>query len=120
MGIDARSLTPNGSGAIHQRLSVGYNERKHQIQRKGDDTIMDHERDKDIPEGLKWALAVYNRAGFPTLAFLLIVYICFVTLRNQTEAIEQFKQVMVQLKQSVDLNTSSVERMTSALYRTRN
>lgn len=80
---------------------------------------MEHERNTDIPSWLKWSLAVFDRAGFPTLAFLLITYICFVTLKNQTQAIEDFKNVMATMTQSIDRNTLSIEKMTQALYRTR-
>lgn len=80
---------------------------------------MDHERDNDIPSWLKWGLTVFNRAGFPALAFILISYICFITLKDQTKAIEEFKGVISQMTISIDHNTASVERMTAALYRTR-
>lgn len=79
---------------------------------------MDHERDNDIPNWVKWGLTIFNRAGFPALAFLLIAYICFVTLKDQTRAIEEFKNVMLQMTASIERNTTSVERMTQALYRT--
>jgi hypothetical protein len=80
---------------------------------------MDDEPVSDIPEWLKWGLAVFNRAGFPALAFILVCYICFVTIKEQTRAIDNFKYVLSEMTQAIDRNTTSVERMTQALYRTR-
>jgi hypothetical protein len=80
---------------------------------------MEYERNSDIPNWLKWSLTAFNRAGFPALAFLLITYICFVTLKDQTRAIEMFRDTMRVMTQAIDRNTASVERMTQALYRTR-
>ncbi len=80
---------------------------------------MDHERMDDAPKWLKWTLTIYNRAGFPTLAFLLICYICFITLHGQTDAIQEFKVVMMQMTNSIQRNTESVDKMTQALYKTR-
>lgn len=80
---------------------------------------MEHERLDDAPKWLKWSLTVFNRAGFPTLAFMLITYICFITLKEQTKAIEDFKSVMVQMTMSIERNTTSVDRMTQAIYKTR-
>lgn len=78
---------------------------------------MEHDRANDIPVWLKWSLTVFNRAGFPAMAFCLIAYICFVTLKEQTAAIGEFKAVFMQMTASLDRNTSSVERMTAALYK---
>lgn len=80
---------------------------------------MEYERNADIPNWLKWGLTVFNRAGFPALAFILITYICFVTLKDQTQTIEQFKNIMVQMTSAIEHNTTSVQQMTNALYRTR-
>lgn len=79
--------------------------------------MAEHEREADIPFWLKWSLTVFNRAGFPALAFCLITYICFVTLKEQTQAIEEFKSVIALMTSAIDRNTTSVERMTNALYR---
>lgn len=80
---------------------------------------VEHERSGDIPDWLKWSLAVFNRAGFPAFAFVVITYICFITLKDQTKAIDQFKDVMTQMTNSIDRNTASVQQMTAAIYRTR-
>lgn len=81
--------------------------------------MVDHERTEDIPAWLRWSLTVFNRAGFPALAFMLIAYICFVTLKDQTKAIEDFRFTITAMTQAIERNTQSVERMTQALYRTR-
>ena len=80
---------------------------------------MEHDRESDIPNWLKWSLNAFNRAGFPAFAFGLICYICFVTIKEQTRAIEDFKSVIQSMTTAIERNTSSVERMTQALYRTR-
>lgn len=80
---------------------------------------MEYERNSDIPNWLKWSLTVFNRAGFPAFAFLVISYMCFVNLKDQTKVIEEFKITMQQMTASIDRNTVSVERMTSAIYKTR-
>lgn len=77
----------------------------------------DFERVGDMPAWMKWGLTIFNRAGFPTLAFALICYICFVTIKDQTRAIEEFKNVLSQMTESIDRNTQSVQTMTQALYR---
>lgn len=81
---------------------------------------MDHERSDDMPLWMKWALTSFNRAGFPAFAFVVISYICFVTIKEQTKAIEEFKGVFTQMSSSIERNTASVEKMTNALYQTRN
>jgi len=78
---------------------------------------MEHERSSDIPQWLKWSLNAFDRAGFPAMAFLMIAYICFSTLKDQTRTIEEFKNVLIQMTTSIDRNTTSVQQMTQALYR---
>lgn len=80
--------------------------------------MVEHERDSDIPLWLKWGLTAFNRAGFPAMAFCLITYICFVTLKDQTKAIEEFKAVIGLMTVAIERNTTSVQQMTAALYRT--
>lgn len=78
---------------------------------------MEHERNNDLPEWLRWSLVLFDRAGFPALAFVLITYICFVTMKEQTKAIMEFRASMVSMATAIDHNSVSMEHMAEAIYR---
>lgn len=80
---------------------------------------MNHERLQDIPEWLRLSLTLFNRVGFPVLAFGGMCYIHFVGLKDQTKAMEGLTQVFIEMKSSIDNNTDSTKRMVEAIYRTR-
>lgn len=80
---------------------------------------MDYERKTDLPDWLRWSLILFDRAGFPALAFVMVTYICFVTLKEQTRAIDAFKMTINLMTQAIDRNTSSLQSMTQALYQGR-
>jgi len=63
---------------------------------------MSHETDA-LPNSAKTFLAIFNRAGFPAIAFGVVSYLCFVTLKEQTKTMMDFKEVMIQVKDSIDM-----------------
>ncbi len=42
---------------------------------------------EDIPRSMKLIMLFIDRVGFPTMAFLLMAYMSFVTLRKVTDAL---------------------------------
>lgn len=56
----------------------------------------------EIPLKLKWALIAINRVGFPILAFLIMTYLCYVSLNRNTEAISKLTAVVERLADRVD------------------
>jgi len=45
--------------------------------------------DEVIPKKVRWMMTFINRVGFPIVAFLLMFYICYVTLEKITKAIQE-------------------------------
>lgn len=61
-----------------------------------------------------------NRIGFPIVAFGVMAYMCFVTMKEQTKAIADLKEVFVQMNGSIAQNTDAVRRVLATMYRGRN
>lgn len=74
-------------------------------------------RDDDLPPYLKWTMNFINRIGFPIVAFGVMSYMCFISIKEQTTAINQLKEVFISMKGSIDKNTEAVERTAVALKR---
>ena len=78
------------------------------------------DRREEIPSQIKWAMTFINRNGFPIVAFAVVSYICFVTLKEQSKAISSVNDTLIGVKGSIDSNTDAVKRLADAIYRTRN
>lgn len=50
--------------------------------------------DSDIPKAMKLTMLFIDRVGFPTMAFLLMAYMCFVTLSKVTGALLENTKVL--------------------------
>ena len=53
--------------------------------------------DTDIPRSMKLIMIFIDRVGFPTIAFLLMAYMCFVTLEKMTTALMENTKVLTSL-----------------------
>lgn len=56
----------------------------------------------DMPKQLRWVMIFVDRVGFPVVAFILMCYICFVTLGKNTDVLTQNTQVLVALSSKID------------------
>jgi hypothetical protein len=56
----------------------------------------------------KIIMTFIDRVGFPILAFLIISYICFISLKELTTAVQDNKIVISELKGCMDRNTQAV------------
>ncbi len=72
---------------------------------------MEHERKDDFPSWLRLGLVLFDRAGFPALALIMMCYIYFVTVKEQTKAIEEFKGAMVTMATAIEHNSAAVQHM---------
>ena len=50
--------------------------------------------DSEIPKAMKLTMIFIDRVGFPTMAFLLMAYMCFVTLAKVTGALNENTKVL--------------------------
>lgn len=80
---------------------------------------MNHERLNDLPEWLRVALTLFNRVGFPVLVSAGLFYMCFMKMDQQMKAITEFKDVLYQMKSSMDTGNEVNKRLIEAIYRTR-
>ncbi len=71
---------------------------------------MQHERTDDLPQYLKWVMTFINRVGFPILVCIWLAYQQFVSGRETIRALQDFKEVMVQVKDSIDQQTKMIRR----------
>jgi hypothetical protein len=62
----------------------------------------ENEFNGDIPLKLKWTLTAINRVGFPILAFLIMTYLCYVSLNRNTDAIAKLTAVVERLADRID------------------
>jgi hypothetical protein len=61
-----------------------------------------YDEDKDIPVWLKWTFTAINRIGFPIVAFILMWYMCEISIARVVGTVEQ--NTVVLLKVSDTLN----------------
>lgn len=73
-----QSSVENGTGRIHENR-------------------MNDKELSELPKTLRMIMIFIDRVGFPVMAFLLMFYLCFKTLRENTEAILQVRDVMTTL-----------------------
>ena len=52
---------------------------------------------RTVPEWLKYAMAFIDRVGFPVMAFLLMFYLCFRTLTDNTTVLTEVNKALVAL-----------------------
>lgn len=71
---------------------------------------MNHERADDMPLYLKWGMTFINRVGFPILVCMWMAYQQFVTGKETIKALEDFRIVMVQVKDSIDQQNKILRR----------
>lgn len=55
---------------------------------------------KDIPSTLKFIMTFIDRVGFPILAFLIMSYLCFVSIEKLTVVVQDVKIALIDLKAS--------------------
>lgn len=53
--------------------------------------------DTELPKSLKLIMVFIDRVGFPTMAFLLMSYMCFATLEKMTVAINDNTAALTKL-----------------------
>lgn len=65
---------------------------------------MSQEND-NIPNSVKVFMTVFNRLGFPVMVCLWLAYQQFITAKETIKALDDFKAVMVEVKNSIDQQT---------------
>lgn len=56
---------------------------------------------QDMPSYLRWSMTFINRIGFPAVAFLIMAYMCFVTIDKQRMASEAQTRAIIELTAAV-------------------
>lgn len=56
----------------------------------------------DMPKYLRWGMVFIDRVGFPIVAFLLMCYMCFVSLKNLNDVLTQNTGVLSALKNQIE------------------
>lgn len=62
----------------------------------------DNGRATDIPPYLKWAMDFINRVGFPIVVCAWLAYQQFVSDKEMRKALQEFKEVMVSMKDTLE------------------
>lgn len=57
-----------------------------------------YEDEQNIPLWLKWVFVSINRVGFPIVAFILMWYMCQISIAKVIAAVEQNTVVLVQIQ----------------------
>ena len=77
----------------------------------------------DIPNSIKILMVFIDRVGFPIMAFLLMFYMSYFTLKQVTGSINEATKVLVELKASVDrhnrISEPAIERILGKDFRRR-
>jgi len=71
---------------------------------------MHEEHITDMPGPIRWFLVAFKQVGFPVLVCIYLAYMQFVDGRNNIKAINEFKEVMLSLKDSIDQQTKALRR----------
>lgn len=67
---------------------------------------MQHEeRMADMPAGLRWFLIAFKTVGFPVIVCIYLGYMHFIEGEKTRNTQNEFKEVMVSLKASIDQQT---------------
>jgi len=65
--------------------------------------MSDHYNGKeDLPPYLKWLMTFINRIGFPILVCMWLAYQQFVSWKETVKALQEFKEVIVSVKETLD------------------
>lgn len=71
---------------------------------------MQHERTDDLPQYLKWVMTFINRVGFPIMVCIWLAYQQFVSGRETVKALQDFKEVMVDVKNTLNEQNKILRR----------
>lgn len=63
-----------------------------------------------IPNSVKVFMVVFNRLGFPVMVCIWLAYQQFISDKETIKALHEFKEVMVQVKDSLDAQTRVLRR----------
>jgi hypothetical protein len=63
--------------------------------------VMNHNDMNEMPKSLKMAMVFIDRVGFPIMAFLLMFYLCFKTLSDNTVVLIQVRETLVSLNSNL-------------------
>lgn len=63
---------------------------------------MQHERYEDMPRYMKLFMTFIERVGFPILVSIWLAYQQFVSGKETVRAINDFKEVMIQVKTTLE------------------
>lgn len=61
-----------------------------------------HDEFGQLPGSVKILMTFINRIGFPILAFLMMFWVCYSSLKQMTNTLEQMNQRLSVISQSVD------------------
>lgn len=64
-----------------------------------------HERQDDLPQYLKWVMTFINRVGFPILVCIWLAYQQFVAGKETVVTMQGVKEALLQVKDSIDQQT---------------
>lgn len=67
--------------------------------------------EQDIPRFLKLTMVFIDRVGFPTMAFMLMSYMCFVTLHKITDALLENTKALTTLSMEFQSHQEWAEKI---------
>lgn len=71
---------------------------------------MQHERQDDLPQYLKWFMTFINRVGFPIVVCAWLAYQQFVSGREIVKALQDFKDVMASVQATLEQQNRILRR----------
>ena len=75
-----------------------------------EDYNMQHERNDDMPQYMKWFMTFLNRVGFPILVCIWLAYQQFVAGRETIKALSDLKEVLTQVGNSIEQQNRILRR----------
>lgn len=63
----------------------------------------------DVPKWVEISMIFIERIGFPTVAFLLIYYICYVSINKMTETLESISAEMITQRKVIEWNNQDLK-----------
>lgn len=67
--------------------------------------------ESDVPKAMKLTMLFIDRVGFPTMAFLLMAYMCFATLTKITSALMENTRVLTIMSTEFQLHDKTMRAM---------
>ena len=71
---------------------------------------MEYQRTTDLPPPIRWTLIAIKQVGFPVVICFWLMYQQFISGKETVKALQDFKEVMISVKETLDQQNRLLRR----------